>query len=1048
MKNFLGYFIKYPVAVNIFIVGFLIFGFLGYQKMNSSFFPLSDAKTIQITVTYPGASPEEVEEGVVEKIERNLKGIIGIDRVSSVSQENSASVIIEILSGFDINLVLDEVKNAVDRVPSFPKTIEPPVIETIKPTRPAISFIITGKDIPLRILKEYAQNIENDLLRIDGISQISLTGFPDEEIEISISEAKLRNYNLTFEEVAKSIAEANISISGGSIKTKDEEFLIRADNKRYFADNLNNIVIKSSADGSKVYLRDIAKLNDTFSENPDKLFYNGEQAVQIDLKNTNSEDLISSVESVKNYIKKFNTENENIELKSTFNTADLIEDRISLLLENAIVGMLLVLILLSFFLRPSVAFWVAFGLPISFFGMFILLPNYGVTLNMLSMFGMILVIGILVDDGIVIAENIYSRRKKGESPIQAAVNGTLEVLKPILSAITTTILAFSVFFFLDGQIGDFFGDIALVVTLTLLVSLIEALLILPSHLAHSKDIKNINKISKFNKLGERFMDYLLDKIYIPVYKKCLQNKFLSFTIIFFLFIITIGAFTSGIIKLSFFPTNASDQIVATINTPQGTSERVTDSIATYIENNVWKINKDLGPNEINESHITGTVKRIGSSSSSSSITINLSPSETRSISSIEITDKIRASVGNIPILEKLSFNSGANVGGAPISVSLQGKNIEQINKAKEILYTELSKNPNVKDIIDSSPKGIKEINLKLKDNAQLLGLSYNSLMTQVRNAFYGNEVQRIQRGQDEVKIWVRYDKQNRSTISNLNTIEISTSNGRVPLSEVASYTIERGEVAINHLNGIREVTVEADIDNAKVSAADIMMDLKTRVAKGIEEKYLEVTVSAEGQNREVNKIADSATAVFPAIIFLIYVVIVFTFRSFSQPFILLALIPFSIIGVAWGHYLHGFPMSILSYLGIVGLIGIVVNDGLVFTNKFNSFLKEGLKFEEALYQTGRARFRAIFLTSITTIAGLAPLMLERSLQAQFLIPMAIAISYGIAIATILTLFILPIFLSFSNTIKVYIKYIRTGKKPTREEVERAIIEQKVANEKF
>ena len=1048
MKNFLGYFIKYPVAVNIFIVGFLIFGFLGYQKMNSSFFPLSDAKTIQITVTYPGASPEEVEEGIIEKIERNLKGIIGIDRVSSISQENNASVTIEILSGFDINLVLEEVKNAVDRIPSFPKTIEPPVIEKIKPTRPAISFIITGKDIPLRILKKYAQNIENDLLRIDGISQISLTGFPEEEIEISVSEAILRNYNLTFEEVAKSIAEANISISGGSIKTKDEEFLIRADNKGYFADNLNDVVIKSSIDGSKVYLRDIAKLNDTFSENPDRLFYNGEQAIQIDLKNTNSEDLITSVESVKNYIKKFNSKNENIELKSTFNTADLIEDRISLLLENAVVGMVLVLILLSFFLRPSVAFWVAFGLPISFFGMFILLPNYGVTLNMLSMFGMILVIGILVDDGIVIAENIYSRREKGESPIQAAVYGTLEVLKPILSAIATTILAFSVFFFLDGQIGDFFGDIALVVTLTLLVSLIEALLILPAHLAHSKDIKNIGKVSKFNKLGERFMNYLRDKIYSPIYKKCLQNKFLSFAIVLFLFIITIGAFTSGIIKLTFFPTNASDQIVATINTPKGTSERVTDSIATYIENNVWKINKDLGPNEINKSHITGTVKRIGPSSSSSSITINLSPSETRSISSIEITDKIRASVGNIPILEKLSFNSGANVGGAPISVSLQGENIESINKAKEIIYSELKKNPNVKDIVDSSPKGIKEINLKLKDNAQLLGLSYNSLMTQVRNAFYGNEVQRIQRGQDEVKIWVRYDKQNRSTINNINTIEISTSNGRVPLSEVASYTIERGEVAINHLNGIREVTIEADVDNAKVSAADVMTDLKTRVAKRIEDKYPEVTISAEGQNREVNKIADSAISVFPAIIFLIYVVIVFTFRSFSQPFILLALIPFCIIGVAWGHYLHGFPMSILSYLGIVGLIGIVVNDGLVFTNKFNSFLKEGLKFEEALYETGRARFRAIFLTSITTIAGLAPLMLERSLQAQFLIPMAIAISYGIAIATILTLFILPVFLSFSNTIKVYIKYIRTGKKPTKEEVERAIIEQAVANEEF
>ncbi|WP_299364125.1 efflux RND transporter permease subunit [Winogradskyella sp.] len=1049
MKGFLGYFIKYPVAVNIFIIGFLIFGFLGYQKMNSSFFPLADAKTIQISVTYPGASPEEVEEGIVDKIERNLKGIEGIDRVSSISQENNASITVEILSGFDINLVLEDVKNAVDRIASFPNNIEPPVIEAIKPVRPAISFIITGDKIPLSILKQYAQDVEDELLKIEGISQISLSGFPDEEIEVAISEAKLRTYDLTFEEVAKSVAEANIIISGGSIKTDNEEFLIRADNKGYFADKLKNVVVKSSSDGSKVYLRDVATLNDRFSENPDQLYYNGQQAIQIDLNNTNSEDLIGSVESVKSYIKTFNEDNENIQLKAIFNSADLIQDRINLLLENALVGMVLVLVLLSFFLRPSVAFWVAFGLPISFLGMFILLPNYGVTLNMLSMFGMILVIGILVDDAIVIAENIYSRRERGESPIKAAVYGTIEVLKPILSAIATTILAFSVFFFLEGQVGDFFRDIALVVTLTLLVSLIEALLILPAHLAHSKDIKNIKKVNRFNRYGEQFMDYLKDRVYSPIYKKSLKHKFLSFAIVLFLFVITLGAFSSGIIKLTFFPTNASDQIVATINTPQGTSERITDSIASHIENVIWKINDDLGPNERNEPHIIGTVKRLGpTSASASSITINLSPSETRTISSVEITDMIRSGVGTIPLLEKLTFNSGSNVGGAPISVSLQGDNIEQINVAKEIVYAELKQNPDIKDITDSSPKGIKEINLKLKANATLLGLTYNSLMVQVRNAFYGNEVQRVQRGQDEVKIWVRYNRENRSSLNNINNIEIDTQNGRVPLSQVASYTIERGEVAINHLDFIREVTVEADIANPKVSSTEIMRDLRTRVGDSIEAKYPGVSVSTEGQNREANKIADSAAAVLPAVIFLIYVVIVFTFRSFSQPFILLALIPFSLIGVAWGHYLHGFSMSILSYLGIVGLIGIVVNDGLVFTNKFNSYLKQGLKFDDALFETGRARFRAIFLTSMTTIAGLAPLMLERSLQAQFLIPMALAISYGIAIATLLTLFILPIFLSFSNTIKVYIKYINTGIKPTKEEVERAIIEQKVEHEEF
>ncbi|MGV6831166.1 MAG: efflux RND transporter permease subunit [bacterium] len=1046
MKNFLAYFIKYPVAVNIFIIGFLIFGYLGYRNMNSSFFPLSDANTIQITVTYPGASPEEVEEGIVDKIERNLKGIEGIDRVSSISQENTASITVETLRDFDINTILEDVKNAVDRIPSFPVSIEPPVIETVQPVRPAISFVVSGDEIPLSILKQYAQNVEDDLLRIDGISQISLTGFPEEEIEIAIAEDKLRTYNLTIDDVAKAISETNIIISGGSIKTEDEEFLIRADNKGYYAENLNDVVVKTNANGSKVYLHQIAILQNRFNDAPDNIFYNGQQAIQIDLKNTNSEDLITSVESVKEYIENFNKTHDNINLNITFNSADLIQDRIDLLLENALVGMFLVLIFLSFFLRPTVALWVAVGLPISFLGMFILLPHYGVTLNMLSMFGMIIVIGILVDDGIVIAENIYTRRENGDSPLKSAIYGTLDVLKPILSAITTTILAFSIFFFLDGAIGDFFRDIALVVALTLLVSLIEALLILPAHLAHSKDIKNIHKSNKFNDLGDRIMNFMKDKIYSPLYRKCLQHQFLSFSIILFLFMITIAAFNSGLIKLSFFPSNASDQIVATINTPQGTSERITDSLATHIEDIVWKINKELGNTEIGESHITGTIKRIGPQSSNSSITINLAPSETRRISSIEITDRIRTMVGVIPTIEKLTFNSGSNVGGAPISVSLQGDNIEQINGAKAMVYDELKKNSEVKDITDTSPKGIKEIRLKLKDNAYLLGLTYSSLMTQVRNAFFGNEVQRIQRGQDEVKIWVRYGEVNRSKLSSINTIEIATQNGRVPLSEVATYSIVRGEVAINHLDGVREVTVEADIANPKVSATEIMADLSTRLASEIRVKYPEVVVSAEGQNREANKIMDSAIAVFPAVLFLIYVVIVFTFRSFSQPFILLSLIPFCIIGVAWGHYLHGFPMSILSYLGIVGLVGIVVNDGLVFTERFNQFLKQGLKFEDALYETGRARFRAIFLTSLTTIAGLAPLMLERSLQAQFLIPMALAISYGIAMATVLTLFILPVFLSFSNTIKVNIKFLNTGKKPKREEVERAIIEKAVENE--
>nr|WP_299343749.1 efflux RND transporter permease subunit [Allomuricauda sp.] len=1048
MKKFIGYFIKYPVAVNIFIFGFLIFGYLGYQKLNSSIFPLSDPSIISISVSFPGASPEEVEDGVVEKIERNLKGLEGIDRITSVSKENLGTISIEILTDFDINLVLDEVKNAVDKISSFPIGSEPPVIETQKPTRPGISFVLIGEGVPLSILKETAQEVEDDLLRIDGISQVTLSGFPEEEIEISVTEKRLRSLGVTFEEISRAVANANIQVTGGSIKTTREEYLIRADNKGRFAENLGDIIVQYNVLGGKVYLRDVAEIKNTFSETTNKITFNGQTAVSILITNTNSEDLIGSAQKSKEYAENFNKTHDNLKLEITSDFSEIIKGRISLLLENAIIGILLVLVLLSFFLRPGVAFWVAFGLPISFFGMFILLPHYGVTLNMLSLFGMILVIGILVDDAIVIAENIYARYERGESAIKASVLGTMDVIVPILAAISTTILAFSVFFFLDGQIGAFFGDIAAVVAITLAVSLIEALLILPAHLAHSKDLKGKGRTFKFNEWGDQFMTYLRDKLYSPALRFTLKNKFVSFCIILFLFIITMGAFASGIIKLTFFPNNASDQITITLNTPEGTHEKVTDSLGIYVESKVWEINKKLGKNEVGDEHIVSSIRQLGPGSSASSITVNLSPSETRTLTSPEIANYIREAVGEIQGAEKLSFNSGGNVGGMPISVSLQSKNPQNLEGAKELVYAELKKKQEVKDIVDTSPEGSKEIRLQLKENAQLMGLTLNEVMAQVRNAFFGKEVQRIQRGQDEIKIWVRYDKKDRFSISNIQNIQVSSPQGRVPLSEIATFTIERGEVAINHLDGVREVTVEADLANPKASASQVMRNLTTRVSDLITTKYPDVKVSAEGQNREVNRITESAWNVLPAVLFLIYVTIVFAFRSYSQPLILLFIVPFCLIGVAWGHWLHGFSMSILSYLGIVGLIGIVVNDGLVFTGRFNRFLKEGLSFDEALYETGRARFRAIFLTSITTIAGLAPLMLERSLQAQFLIPMAISISYGIAVATLLTLFLLPILLSASNRFKIFIKQLVTGKKPSREEVERAIIEQKVEHVEF
>jgi len=1058
MRNVITYFIKFPVAVNIFILAFVAFGLAGALSMKSSYFPLVDSRNISINLTYPGASPQEIEEGIVLKIEDNLKGIVGIDRVTSVSRENSAFINVEIVKGKNIDVVLSDVKNAVDRVPSFPTGMEPPIIAKIENIRPTISFNISGENISLATLKQYARNVENDLRNIDGISQVSLSGFPEQEIEIAVRQNDLLAYNLSFEEVANAVSKSNLLITGGNIKTDAEDYLIRARNKNYYGNELVNLVVRADASGNIIRLNDIADVSDTWSENPDRLFFNGKKSIDITVSNTNSEDLISTADLVKKYIETFNQQQKDIKITISNDNSVTLKQRSELLIKNATMGILLVLFFLALFLNIRLAFWVATGIPIAFFGMFIFAAHLGVTINVLSLFGMIIVIGILVDDGIVIGENIYHHYEKGKTPIRAAIDGTLEVIPPVVSAILTTLIAFSTFFFLDGRIGEFFSEVAIIVMLTLTVSLVEALIILPAHIAHSKALerkeKKRNRINTFfynvNQKAEVGLFYVRDHWYAPYLKFFLKHKALGFAIPVALLIFSYGGLKGGIVRTSFFPSVASDQVSVDLKMLQGTNEKITDSLISEIEKAAWEVNEEYtGKQTSGESVIQNIIKRIGPGSANGSLTINLLPGETRDFSSPEITNAIREKVGKVYGVESLTFGSGGNFGGSPVAVSLLGSNIEELKAAKTELKEILAKNTLLKDISDNDPAGIKEVRITLKENAHLLGLNLQMVMNQVRSGFFGLQTQRFQRGQDEIKVWVRYKKEDRSSLKNLDDMWITTpTNQSVPFSEIATYEIERGDVLINHLNSKREIQITADMKSPGESATDILDDVKTNVMPEISSKYPTVSAIYEGQNREAQKVNKSVKKVGLVILALIYMVIAFTFRSYEQPLLLILLIPFSLIGVIWGHYLHDFPINILSWLGIIALIGIMVNDGLVLIEKFNSYLKEGMKYDEALVQAGVSRFRAILLTSLTTVAGLAPLLMEKSRQAQFLKPMAISISYGIVISTVLTLVMLPLLLSVSNSIKVFIKWMRTGEKVTKEEVERAIIELKSENDEL
>lgn len=1060
MRKVIAYFIRYHVAVNVIIIAFAVFGIVGAKSLKSSFFPLTDSKNILITITYPGASPQEVEEGIVLKIEDNLKGLEGVDRVTSTSRENSGTINVEIEKGRDIDFMLLEVKNAVDRVPTFPTGMEPLIVSKLEAVRQTISFAISGDNIPLATLKQIGRQIENDIRAIDGISQIEITGYPDEEIEIAVNENNLLAYNISFSEVAQAVGNANILVTGGNIKTSAEEYLIRANNRSYYGDELSNIVVKADPSGQTVRLKDVATIRDRFSENPNASYFNGDLAVNTTITSTNTEDLISSADKVKVYVEEFNQKYDNVKLSVVSDLSKTLTGRTKLLIKNAWQGMLLVLIFLSLFLNTRLAFWVAFGLPVAFLGMFIFAGFFDVTINVLSLFGMIIVIGILVDDGIVIAENIYQHHEKGKSPIQAAIDGTIEVLPPIISAIITTILAFSIFLFLDSRIGEFFGEVSVIVLLTLVVSLVEALIILPAHLAHSKALRPVSKTPKtalgrafaklrvINEMGDRFMAWMRDNLYSPVFRFALKYKLLAFGVFALALLLSFGSVGGGIVRTSFFPRIASDRASIELNMPNGTNEKVTDSIITMIEEKAEIVNQEL-----TEKYLKGTdkvlfenvIKTIGPGSSAATLTINMLPGEERpdEIRSDMVTNRLRELVGPVIGVESLIYGSGGNFGGSPVSVSLLGNDIKELKAAKEELKAFLQTNATLKDVSDNDPAGIKEIRLQLKDNAYLLGLDLRTIMNQVRAGFFGSQAQRFQRGQDEIRVWVRYDRENRSSIADLDEMRIVTPNGsRVPLKEIAEYTIERGDVAINRLEGRREIQISADMKNPKDSPTDVMNEIRTVVMPEIQSKYPTVAASYEGQNRELGKLTGSLKVVGLSVLALIYMTIAFTFRSFSQPLMLILLIPFSMTAVIWGHWLHDFPLNILSLLGIIALIGIMVNDGLVLIGKFNSNLRSGMTFDDAIYEAGRSRFRAIFLTSITTIAGLTPLIFETSRQAQFLIPMAISIAYGIGFATVLTLIMLPLFLSFSNKLKVGTKWLVTGNAITKEEVERAIKEQK------
>jgi multidrug efflux pump subunit AcrB len=1047
MKKFLGFFIRYPITVNVLLFGALIYGSVAWYSLNSTFFPLIPERFVVINAVYPGASPQEVEEGVIAKIEENLKGISGVDRYTSVSSENTGTITVEAFRSANAKEVLDDVENAVNQISSFPSGLEPVTVFLRENLTLTITFSLTGDEISLKSLKTLSRQIEDELRDFEGISKVSLLGFPEEEIEIAVNEEALRAYNLSFQQVGEAVAANNFDITGGSVKTETEEYLIRARNKNYDPTELLDIVVKADAQGNIVRLDDVASVKQQFADAPSAIELDGQTALKLQIENTDSEDILSTAQFVRQYVKEFNARHQKLQATIVNDRADVLEQRKALLIENGLIGIVLVLILLSLFLNFRVAFWVAAGLPVSFFGMFILATYFGATINVISLFGMIVVVGILVDDGIVISENIYHHYEKGKTRIRAAIDGTMEVVPAVISAVLTTMIAFSAFFYVDGTAGDFFSEMAFIVIATLAVSLVEALIILPSHIGHSKALSHQYKKNKLELALDRYMAYAREKLYRPVLSFVLRYKAFSLAVILALFLMTLGAMQGKIIRISYFPFIDRDNFEVSLKMPAGTRSTVTQDYLNEIRLATQAVNdslRTLMPN--GEAVIQLVEETVGPTINEGKLNIILLSSEIRGISSSVVVNALREKVGPVYDAENLTFGS-VSAFGKPVSVSLLSENYEDLRVVKNELKEKMMRFGELRDVVDNDLEGVKEVRLKLKTKAHMLGLNPAQIMQQVRNGFFGYEVQRLQKGEDEVKVWVRYTSQERASLYNLEDMYIRTAQGeKYALTELTDYTIERGPLKINHLDGEREIKVEADLADPNGSAPDAIERIRTEVLDELLAKYPSVSALYEGQNREAQKTLASSKIVLPLVLLLIILVITFTFRSFSQAVTIFLLIPLSLVGVGWGHWLHGLPLSIFSFLGVIALIGVIVNDSLVLVSKMNGYLKEGLDFKNAVFEAGLSRFRAILLTSATTIAGLAPLILEESVQAQFLIPMAIALAYGIVMATVLTLLVLPVLLSILNSVRRYGLWFWLGNKPSQEAVEPAIIELESENE--
>lgn len=1058
MKKIAELFVKNTVFANILLVIILMAGILGGVSMTREELPNLDFDTVVVTTSWPGADPEDIEEGISRKIEEAIEGVEGIDSYTATSSEGMCTIVIDVLNGYSDKDVLDDVESNINEINTFPEDAEDPVVK-LPQKRFAVLTLGLRSEGDEKSIKVWAESIKDEILRLPEVSQAETSGMREYEISVEVSESKLRKYGLTLDDISAVIKNSSLNLTAGTIRTDKEQLRVRTLGKKYTDKELADITVIAGKDGEIITLGELAEIRDGFSEDGLRVEVNGVSSALVNIYKTEKEDAITISDAVRNYLEEKNqTLPPGSEIKVLADNTDSIRSNINLLLKNGLMGLMLVFLMLWLFLDTRLAFWAGMGIPISMAGGVAVLWATGETINIISLFGLIMVLGIVADDAIVVGEAIFVQRKKGASRFKAAVNGVSEVGLPVLAAILTTVAAFIPLMHIGGVLGKVIACLPVAVIACLLISLLECLIMLPAHLSDLPDPNKEKKptnyvlrhINAFHEKSVNSMEVVAERYYYPFIQKALRYRYMIFSIAIAVFFITMGLISGGFVKYELFPDKDGFVVNAQLEFPDGTPYAVTEEAVMKIQDGINRL-AEKTETESGDPLVVNVISYVGmmpdddigesgeTGDNFGGVQVVLLDPVKRGIHAKDLAIMWQAEVGHVSGVKKLSFAAQEKgPPGAPVQVCLDGENLETLNAASDKVMERLAGIDGVYFTESDTAPGKNEIRFRLKPQARSLGLTVNDLAKQLYDSYYGSQPKTIQRGDDEIDVYVRYTEDERKQYSSIHDFRVRTADGKeVPLSAVAEISYGPSYSKIVRSNGYKRITVGAYVDTAKIVPGEVVSELKNGFFEELKEEYPDIEIVLEGDAAKDAEAFGSLKVWLPVAVMMIYMIVATMFGSYLQPVIIMFTIPFGLIGAVVGHFFMGEAMSLFSVFGMVALIGVVVNDAIVLIDRINGNLKSGMGFMEAVCKGGARRFRAVMLTSITTIGGLLPVIVETDPNAGMLIPMAISLAAGILFATVLTLVLIPGLLVILNDLRRIGAWVTGGKWKSREAVEPA-----------